>query len=415
MSFLWQTMRKDLRRHRRNPLEFLLWICIPLLIGGLIILAFGGRGGPEPQVHLLVADEDGNFLSGLLVAALSQEEMGGMIRAEEVDRASGREKIAAGKASALLIIPDGFADAVLREEPMTLELLTNPSQRILPGIVEETLSIFVDGVFYLQRLLGDELQAMAEGPPPGQNTFPDAYVALFSVQVNQIVERVTDYLSPLAIRLVEEPPEADESEEPEFNFGLLFVPSILLMGLIFMSRVLGDDLWHERESRTLRRIVVSPQNMTAFLGGKFLAGMILMGLVCLVGMTLGYAYFRLNPLTWPLAVVWAMSAGTMLMALMTLIQVFTSSQRAGNIVTLVLVFPLMMLGGSFFPFEAMPDWMAAVGAFTPNGWALQHLKKIIMEDFQIGPLLQGFLVIGVIVSAAFLVIAWRLRRGFAQV
>jgi ABC-type multidrug transport system permease subunit len=393
MGFLWQTMRKDLRRHRRNPLEFLLWIC---------------------KVHLLVADEDDNFLSGLLVGALSQEEIGGMIRAEEVDRTTGRERIAAGKASALLIIPAGFADAVLKEQPTTLQLLTNPSQNILPGIVEETLSIFVDGMFYLQRLLGDELRAMAEGPPDGQNTFPDAYVAMFSVQINQIAERVTDYLSPMVIELVEEEKPAAEAEEPEFNFGLLFVPSILLMGLIFMSRVLGDDLWHEREARTLRRIVVSPQNVTAFLGGKFLAGMILMGLVCLVGMTLGYAYFQLNPLTWPLAVAWAVGAGTMLMALMTLVQVFASSQRAGNIVTLVLVFPLMMLGGSFFPFEAMPGWMARVGQFTPNGWALQQLKEIIMQDFQVGSLLVGFLVMGAVVVAGFLVIAWRLRTGFAQ-
>ena len=27
-------------------------------------------------------------------------------------------------------------------------------------------------------------------------------------------------------------------------------------------------------------------------------------------------------------------------------------------------------GGSFFPFETMPDWMASFGQLTPNGWAL---------------------------------------------
>ncbi len=410
--FLWNTARKDLRRHRRNPLEFMLWILIPVLIGGLIILAFGGRSGPAPQIHMLVADEDDSFLSGLLVGALSQEELGGLIRAEEVDQATGRERMAAGKASALLIIPAGFADDVLREEPTTLQLLTNPSQRIMPGIVEEALSILVDGIFYIQRLIGDELRAMANGPPPGRNTFPDDYVALFSVRINQMMERFVDYFSPLLIQLVREVSETEDEEQP--SFGLLFLPGILLMGLIFMSRVLGDDLWHERESRTLRRVVASPQPVGAFLAGKIVAAAALMGVVCVVGLTLGYAYFRLNPLTWPLALVWSLGTGIMLMALMTLVQVFAKSQRAGNIITLVLVFPLLMLGGSFFPFEAMPSWMVTVGRLTPNGWGLHWLKQIILQDFQIGSLLRGFVVMGTVIVASFLVIARRVRVGFAQ-
>jgi ABC-type multidrug transport system permease subunit len=36
-----------------------------------------------------------------------------------------------------------------------------------------------------------------------------------------------------------------------------------------------------------------------------------------------------------------------------------------------------MLGGSFFPFEAMPDWMVAAGTSTPNGWALLRLRAIL--------------------------------------
>ena len=116
----------------------------------------------------------------------------------------------------------------------------------------------------------------------------------------------------------------------------------------------------------------------------------------------------------PLAILWAALSGIFMLFFFTTLQMMASSQRGGNMMTSAFLFPLVMIGGAFFPFEAMPDWMAAVGQYTPNGWALQRLKQIILQDFQIGSLLGGFLLMGVVVSAAFLVIAWRLRRGFAQ-
>ena len=67
LRFAWITAIKDWRRHRRDPLGLLMWIGIPLLVGSLLIMMSGGKGGPEPKAHLLVADEDDSFLSGLLL------------------------------------------------------------------------------------------------------------------------------------------------------------------------------------------------------------------------------------------------------------------------------------------------------------------------------------------------------------
>ena len=413
---MWQTVLKDWRRQRRNPAEFLIWLGIPLLIGGLIILASGGKSGPSPQAHLLVVDEDNSFVSGFLVGAMSQEELGGLIRAEVVDQETGRRTMADGNASALLIIPDGFGDAVLKEESTTLQLLTNPSQIILPGIVEETISVMVDGSFYLQRLLGDELRILANGPPQQMSTFADAFIANMGVKINHIIGRLVDYFDPLVIQLEKVVPEAEQQQEEEGDipWSVAFVPGILLMSLLFMSQGLGNDLWQERDQHTLRRIVVSPQSVVAFLSGKVVAGTCLMCCVSIVGLTLGYAYFALNPITLPLAIAWTTCAGAMLMALMMLIQLLTTSQRAGNIMTLILIFPLIMLGGSFFPFEAMPNWMAAVGRFTPNGWALLQLSQIIRQDFELSRVAVGFLGLGLVSMVLFVISAWRLRRGFAQ-
>jgi len=70
MGFLWSAAAKDLRRLLRDGAALLVWIGIPLLIGGLLTLATGGRGGAAPKAVLLVSDEDDTFLTGTLLGAL---------------------------------------------------------------------------------------------------------------------------------------------------------------------------------------------------------------------------------------------------------------------------------------------------------------------------------------------------------
>jgi ABC-type multidrug transport system permease subunit len=278
-------------------------------------------------------------------------------------------------------------------------------------MVEEGLSILVDGTFYLHRLVGEDLRIFADGPPEGAKTFPDETIAAFSSRINQIMSRTSDYLSPLAFTL-ETAVDAKEGEDLTYQFLLL--PMILFMSLLFMARGLSDDLWEERNLRTLRRMVSSPQNVVSFLAGKVLSSAAIIFLVCLVALAAGYALLRLNVSTMPTAVLWTTLSGTMLATGMTAIQLFTTSQRAGNILTLALTFPLMMAGGSFFPFEAMPGWMAAIGRRTPNGWALQQLKDIVLQRTEKGTLVLAFAILLALLAVLFWICADRLKRGFAR-
>ena len=415
MRFLWSTALKDLRLRRREPLSFALWVGIPLMIGALIIMAAGGSDGAKPQAHLFVVDEDDSLLSRLLVAALSQDAAGGLIRAESVTYELGRERLDKGEGTALLVIPRNFGGAVLREEESTLRLVTNPAQTILPGIVGEALSMMVDAVFYIQRLAGDELREIADGPGAGRDTFTDSRIADFSVRINRAVERLMGSVNPMLIAMERSSGAVEgEPEEERPSYGLLFLPGILFMSMLFMAQGLSDGIWEERTQMTLRRVLVSPQSTLVFLTGKLLAGMIVMALVALVGLTAGFSYLSISPALLPAALVWAAFSGGMLLSIFMFIQLLAPSQRAGNIIAMAFIFPLMMIGGSFFPFEAMPSWMAGVGKFTPNGWALERLKLILLEKLPATEFALGMLLLAFACLFFFLLSAWRLRRGFAE-
>ena len=405
--------QKDLRRALRDPIGLLVWMGIPLVIGSLITLATGGTDGPAPQAHVLVVDQDESFLSNLLLNALTQAGgSDGLIQTEQVELEEGQRRIDDGDGSALLVIPEGFGEAVLAEEPTTLRLTTNPAQTILPGIVEETLSILADATFYLHRVLGDQIEELASGPLDGGNVFDDTEIARISVSINQAISRLETHLFPPVLELATSVEETEDGGEA-INIAVLFLPGIMLMSLLFMAQGLSEDVWREREQGTLRRAVSTPEGIVPLLGGKLLSGGVIILSISIVILTLGTAYLGLPFLNLPLAVLWTTFSGTVFLIGMILLQLYASSQRAGSILAGSLVFPLLMIGGSFFPSEVMPAWMARVGAWTPNGMALELLKDILLERQDLQALVATFFAMLAVGGGLFGLSARRLSRTFA--
>jgi ABC-type Na+ efflux pump permease subunit len=407
--------RKDMRRHMRDWLAAIMWLGIPLVIGSIMILATGGAAGPKPQALLLVADEDDDILSKFLLGAMRQGGADNMIRVERVLEEGGRQRIQQGEASALLVIPKGFSRAVVRETPARLLLVTNPFQRILPNIVEELLRIVTDGAFYLHRIAGPELRAVLEGLSGEQETPSDIEVAGTAVSVNQIVRKIQRSAFPPVIELQTTViPSKPGNAAPQYPMAFLFLPGILVMGLLFAAQGLSGDIWQERESGVLRRVVTTPLGIPRYLVGKLLAATAVLTVIALVVLVAGMAYLGLPWSRLPLALVWSVAVGVMLTSMMLAIQVFASTRRGASLLSYAVVMPLMMLGGCMFPLEIMPRWMAAVGRHTPNGWGITHLKSVLLESNG----LLGFsaaLALMLAISTVFLLIAVvHVHRVFAR-
>ena len=374
LRYVLATAEKDLRRRLRDPLALLLWLGIPFAILALLSLAFGG-GEATPQARLLLADEDQSLVSGFLGGTMSQGPMAELIQIVEVTPEEGRRRINEGDGSALLLIPPGFGDALLNSQPSRLTLLTNPAQNILPGILEEVLSLLVDAVFYLQRLAGEPLSTFAQGPTGGASTFSDQLISSTSVQINQLIGGVTEYVFPprLDVVVTVEEPEGQKN----LNLGALFFQSMFFLAILFMAQGTSDDLWVEKRQGTLARSLTTPHGVAGLLAGKLLAALLLVLVMGILGLTAGALLYGFPASRILPAALWAAGSGLALLVMFTLLQLFATSQKAGGLLSSLVMFPLMMVGGGFFPFEAMPDWLAAIGRKLPNGWALEQFKAIL--------------------------------------
>jgi ABC-2 type transport system permease protein len=411
MPFFLSAADKDLRRLGRDWLALALWVGIPLIVGGLLCLVMGGIDSAPPVARVFVVDQDGDRLGWLLSRAFGQAGSGQPFHVEQVSEAEGRARINRGEGTALLIIPKDFLVDVLNDRPATLQVVTNPAQNILPRMVVESLEIVSDGAFYAQRIAGSQIRELAKGPPAGRRTFTSAEIARVSAAFNQVVERMSKYLAPPVIRV--ESMSLAEETGPKVSAAELFLPGILFMALVFMAEGLSADLWRERDQGTLRRAISAPCSLRSVLGGKLLAAAALLFGCSLLILTIGMAYLGLSFGRLPLLLTWTVVTGLTFLLFFYMIQIHVSSQRAGSVLGSSIAMPLLFVGGNFFPFEMMPAWMATVGRWTPNGWALMQFKDFLYGRADANSIALAFAGVVALGLVLFLIAERRLRKKFA--
>ncbi len=409
MSFLFASFWKDLARWRQDPLAVLLWLGIPFLIGGLITSMVDGGDGASPTGILLIHDQDESLLSGVIAGAYSQGQLGELISVEQVTFEEGTERIDSGDASGFLIIPEGFTAAFLEDKPLMLTLKINPAQTILPGIIEDVTEILLDLGFYAQALFGPEIEQIQNSD---STTVPnDVFVADVAVQIQGKIDTVSPHLFPPAfdVEIVEPPPA-----EPQPEIALLFLPGIVLMAILFSAQGLSADYWKERETGTLRRLVSTPGLLSRFVYGKALAAAAVIGMLGGITLTLGFLYHDVAWSKFVPSLVWITISGVGLFAWFAALQMLFPNQKAANLLTTILLFPLLMIGGSFFPLDVLPDWIASIGRVSPNGFVVDRLSRELTSATAWTFDAKSWAIVLAMTVSGLAICTWRLQTGFAR-
>jgi hypothetical protein len=240
MRTLLLLVRKDLRRALRAPLAIGVTLAFPVIFALLIGVSFGGGDVEPPKVRLLVEDLDQTFVSNFLVGAFESDQAGQYFDTTAVGP-EGLELMERGKASALLRIREGFAQDLLDGNPITLELIRNPAESILPEIAEQTMIVLTEVLDAGSRLLREPLDELA---PYFEEDDPDISatdVAQISVAFYDAMEGAEKYLVPPVVTLeslqLESESDAGDSSSGSgvFNIFLMVLPGIWVWVLLMMG------------------------------------------------------------------------------------------------------------------------------------------------------------------------------------
>ena len=402
MRFAWISACKDLRRFRRDIPGLLCWLFLPLAVGGLIGMVFG-RQDVSPQGLLLMADEDQGIAGSLVREIVSRGPLGGMMAIQQAGRAEGRDRLNHGDASALLVIPRGFDRAVRRDEPAELTLVANPEQRIMPQLAREVASATVDAAFWFQQSAGAELRAMEDGPSAGRS------IAGIGLGAARAFGGLNRYLNPPRISLkttVITPPGV-----PRTIAGLLFPGTVFLVVLI-VAQGMSVEIWKERGAGAVQRLLGTPSGVHAFLAGKVAATSVV--LTAAIAKSFAAARFLFDvPIQAPaVALAWAAGCAVTFYLGLLVVELLLANERTALVVANMIVIPLAMLGGSFFPVEIMPETFARVARAVPNGWMLLQFKSIVTGTHA-APVVHSFAILLLAAVVAYTIAARLMARRLA--
>ena len=398
MQFVFVTVVKELKRRFNDPGGLISAIMIPFIIGFLLAAVMGGGGGqPSFKAGLFVTDLVDSFVSQAIITAFGQDQVAEMIRLEKLSLDVAQQRINAGDGSGHLVIPEGFGAAWLARDEVALKLTVNPSQSISPRLIREMLESLLDLGDYLHKVFGEELKIIAQDLDGNEQT--NISTLQFS---NNIANKITGF-APLVfppVLTVED--ITPQPENKSVSMAILMFPGILVMAAFFAANSQSSSFWVEKEKGTLGRWVASPNAFFIFWVAQWFTAMLLTAIVTVPIMLAGFLYLDISFEKFFSSLAWLTLTGPILFAVLSFIQVLAPSRKVGTMISTLVMFPLLMAGGSFFPTETMPKFIAAVAQYTPNGNVTEPLKGYFTGEFGASGL---FAELWVIMAVAFLLVS----------
>lgn len=373
-------VRKDLRRRVRSPLSTLIILAFPLVLSGIIALAFGARETKPPKVRLLLDNQDDGLAGTLISSAFSRPEAAAYFEVEEAGP-DARERLEKDGFSAILRVPPGLTEALLDGRTVTLELVRNPSQSILPEVAGQVTDVIADGLSSASYTLEGPLKDLA--PLLEADKAPsDQQVAVVSMAVNQWVGRSSRYLFPPAIKLTPVQLEKTEGKvkisgvSPTTSIFLIVLPGVAVFALFTLGDQVMRALLTERTKGTLRRLLAGPVGTGTVIAAKALTAAVislaaLLILAAVAGLASGRGVDPAGFLLLSLSLVLAVTG------LASTVYGLSKDDRQGSTIGSVLYLVLAFSGGSFLPLDSLPAALRAVSPFSLFYWGTDGYQSLL--------------------------------------
>jgi ABC-2 type transport system permease protein len=384
------------------------YFLMPLLFASLLGMAFGNAGNEEQEIEIavLLVNQDGGAYGTMLADGLEAAEV--LALEALADPVIADERVAGGEAAAALVIPADFSARIDAGEPVEVTLIKDPTQPEAASIVAGIANQAMAEIGMLGELRYGIHAVLAEAPE--YDTAPPELVEAYEAQTLGVMwTQVQEMRQNPLIGVQDEAIEREEELQP-WNPITYYVPSFTVAFAFFLVGQMASTLLKEKEEGTFRRLMSSPMPRGAIIGGKMLAGVIIVFLQVVVLFSVGYALFRMplgsSPagllvLTLALALASA-SLGMLLGALC------TSSKQADRL-GMVLGFVLLALGGSIFPLFRAEGFIGVLSRLTPSAWGIEGFMGLVADNWSLARTLPNILALLGFAVVFFGIAVWRFK------
>jgi len=417
-------IRRDLLRLIRNPGRTSVHFAIPLVLAAVMVLVFGGSGPPQITIRLLVWNEDQGVIGRFLAGAGTQSGAGDRLDLVQVGPEGLQMMDEGDPASALIHLPATFSEDFLAGRPVTIELIKSPSQRFLPQLVQEGVSVGAEVLDQISRSFRTELSSL--GSMLDRDALPaQVEVAVMAGNVVGSLHEIQRFVLPPIVGLEtvttgEEAPtteaSADDATTTDSQGSAMaeilgyFLPGLAMLAALFLAQSVTRDMMADREAGLLRHLLTAPVTAGQYLLGKTMSVILIsalgFGLMIVLGMLAGVSW---GP---PLAVaLLTLASAAAIAGLLVLLMSLATTQRQGDAMSTVVIIMASMLGGAFIPLTQIPGFLRPVSAASPVFWCVDGFNELMLRGGDLGGIL---LHISVLSAAGAMMLGlgtWRLGRS----
>src|SRR6056297_3709024 len=196
-----------------------------------------------------------------------------------------------------------------------------------------------------------------------------------------------------------------------------YTVAMLAMFVLFISSYGGKFILDEKRNNTFQRQIVSGKNLSRILTGKFLMMFTMVLIQSLVMISFSRLVFKINWINLPQIIFITLLSSLMVASLglmITVVTLKTNNYKVSDAFSSGVVQILALFGGSYIPLEIMPQFIGAVGRYTPNGALLKAYIKTL-EGYGISNITEQIAVIA-INTMVFLIISVLIirRKSYAE-
>ncbi len=381
-------------------------LIMPLVFIFLIGQAIGGFGpGGSSSTNvtwtLAVANEDAGDLGARLVETLEADPT---LEILEVTADGMAATVENEEAEAGLLIPASFSDELQAGNGLALDFYSDPENVQFVQPVE-------------QAVLGAMSQLTGSVSSAAISRNVAAELGLFELGVDE-----DDYFETAVTTAQtkwQEPPVTIQVNEDEVVVDSNNIipqgmnqssPGMMAMFATFGMVGGAAVLIQERQSGTLRRLLVMPINKASILVGKLLgimlAGVLQMSLLIGVSALAFGVPWGNSPTALVLMVLTFALAITSLSMMMAAL---TKTLAQANALGTVIVLSISALGGAWWPLDIVPGWMQTVGRLSPMSWAMDGFQDIITRGLGVTAVLPEIGVLLAFAAVFLFVGVWRFQ------
>lgn len=385
-------------------------VIIPIVIATVISVGTGSTGSSNQTAATLrvdVIDNDNTaasteFLarlrgnnSALVLCPFDDVSEAGEARCslgdQPFDEAFSVERLEDQTSLALIIIPEGFSQAIASGEQAMLVYRSN-EDATAPSYILQAVQAAVTQTGSVATAREVALDVAAASGINSLND-PDTLAAFGDAVSADAAGRWAT--PPIQIRVDTQSPTAGETSVGS-GFSQM-IPGIGSMYVMFAVLPLAALLIGERKRWRLQRLVLMPVSRAQVLAGKllgrFVLGMIQFGILFGFGFLIGVRYGND-----PFALVLLMAVFTLCCtALALMVMSFLKTEEQAQGIALFISLTLAPLGGAWWPLEIVPEAMRIIGHISPIAWAMDGFHELIYYG---GGIVQILPMVGVLLAMA---------------